>query len=98
MSKLYVAEEWISASGKVNIQSVNLVGTGRNWREPAKILGLSVPDFILKLREEYEAELKVFKNEEGKIMFIDYYWRDLAKARKYKNYINLIARNKNYKI
>ncbi len=48
MSILYKVSEWQSAIGEVHIQCEDLVGTGRNWSEPAKVLGISVVDLVKK--------------------------------------------------
>ena len=86
MSKLYVASEFKSVSGDIHIQCDDLVGTGRNWIEPARVLGIQPTELIMKLKTD------------GKINFIGYSWSNLADARRFKNYLNKIAREKNYMI
>lgn len=97
MSKLYKAGEWIDNGGMIHIQCDDLVGTGRNWIEPARILGIKPAEFVLKLKQEFNAEIHPYKKE-GKVSFIGYSWNNLADARRFKNLINKIAREKNYQI
>lgn len=95
---VYKATEWKSQSGVYHIQCDNLVGTGRNWNEPAKILGITNAEFVKKLVNTYGATIKPYRNVDGKLMWIGYSWKNLAKAREFKNLINKIAREKNYQI
>ena len=97
MSKLYVASEFKSVSGKIHIQCDDLVGTGRNWVEPARILGIQPTELVLKLKTEFKADITSYRKD-GKISFIGYSWSNLSDARRFKNYLNKIAREKNYKI
>lgn len=98
MSKVYKATEWKDLAGNIRIQCDDLVGTGRNWSEPAKILGMKPSDFLASLKEDYEATLVPYRNKEGKLTFVGYHWKSLQKARLFKNKLNKIAREKNYKI
>lgn len=97
MSKVYKASEWTDNGGMVHIQCDDLVGTGRNWVEPARILGLQPADFVIKLKQEFNADIQPYKKN-GKVTFIGYSWKSLADARRFKNLINKIAREKNYQI
>jgi hypothetical protein len=97
MSKLYVASEFKSVSGDIHIQCDDLVGTGRNWIEPARVLGIQPTELIMKLKTEYNAHITPYRKD-GKINFIGYSWSNLADARRFKNYLNKIAREKNYMI
>lgn len=94
---LYKSTEWISSSGKVHIQCEDLVGTGTNWITPSRILEMQVTDFILMLKNEYNANIVPYKKD-GKISFIGYSWDSLTEARKYKNMINRVAREKKFQI
>lgn len=97
MSKLYKATEFVSGSGSIHIQCDDLVGTGRNWVEPARILGIQPTELIVMLKTEYNAKVNPYRKD-GKISFIGYSWDDLAEARKFKNFLNKLAREKNYQI
>lgn len=84
--------EYEDALGKIHIQFDELVGTGLNWLAPARVLKMSIPDFIMSLKNDYEAELKVYKKEDGSVNFIGYQWSSLIMARKFKNHVNRVAR------
>ncbi|MEG0153162.1 MAG: hypothetical protein RR744_08305 [Cellulosilyticaceae bacterium] len=94
---LYKVSEYTSQTGRIYIQSEDLVGTGRNWTEGASILGIEISDFLSKIKREYSAELTPYRRD-GELIYVGFYWTDLAKARKYKNYINRCAREKSYQI
>ncbi len=97
MSKLYKATEFQGASGRFHIQCDDLVGTGRNWVEPARILGLQPTELIVKLKSEYGATITPYRKD-NKVNFIGYSWDNLSNARRFKNYINKVARETNYQI
>lgn len=94
---LYKASEYTSQTGRIYIQSEDLVGTGRNWTEGATILGIEISDFLLKIKKEFGAELTPYRKDD-KLIYVGFCWTDLTKARKYKNYINRCAREKSYQI
>ena len=95
---LYKIDEWTNATGEIRVQCNDLVGTGRNWDEPAKLLQIKKADFVRKLRLDYGAVLTVYRKSDGSINFIDYHWTDLRLARKFKNFINAESRKQKYQI
>lgn len=97
MSKLYKASEWVDLHGMVHVQCDDLVGTGRNWIEPARIMNIKPSEFVIKLREEFKAEITPYRKD-NKVLFIGYAWKSLTDARRFKNYINKLSREKDYKI
>lgn len=94
---LYKVSEWVDITGQVYIQCDDLVGTGRNWFEGSKVLGIDVADYISMLRNEYNANISAYRKD-GKLSFVGFSWDSLADARKYKNYINKVSREKGYQI
>lgn len=97
MSKLYKATDFTTIDGQTRVLCEDLIGTSRNWIEPARILGIQPTEFIMKLKNEFNANLNPYKTD-GKVAFIGYSWDNLAEARRFKNYINKIARETNYQI
>ena len=97
MSKLYKATDFTTIDGQTRVLCEDLIGTSRNWIEPARILGIQPTEFIMKLKNEFNANLNPYKTD-GKVVFIGYSWNSLAEARRFKNYINKIARETNYQI
>lgn len=96
MSTLYKCEEWQGSSGiwyceHTSTFPKNVV----KWVVPARILGLTSADFLRYLINEYQPDV-VYHNED--CSFVSWGWRNQAKMRKYKNHINRISREKNFKI
>lgn len=92
---LYKAQETKVAKGYI-VQCDDLVGTGRNWTEPAKILGMAQTDF-LKFVINKKGKLTPYRKD-GKISFVGYHWDNLADARAFKNLLNAQSRKQNYQI
>jgi hypothetical protein len=92
--KILKLTEYTDMVGFHHIQSDDLVGTGLNWIVPARVLSLDVPTFLMMLKKDYEAIITIYKNDDDSVKFVGFKWRDLAMARKYKNYVNRIAREK----
>ena len=94
---LYKAKDWADFSDRHHVQCDDLVGTGRNWIEPARIIGVTPTEFILMLKNSFDADIRPYRRD-GKITFIDYSWSRLQDARSFRNFINECAREKDYKI
>lgn len=94
MFKVYKMVEWQAASGVWYVNVPGKVGTAANaWWVPPRILDIPVNDYVLLLREEYGAEnIKYF--EDSNTLIFSFPTQLLA--RKYKNWINTKARNKNF--
>lgn len=97
MKKVYVASEFSTIEGVYHVQCNDLVGTGRNWIEPARILDITPSELVLMLKNNFNATLVPYKKD-GKIAWIGYYWTTLAEARKWKNFINAKARAEKHTI
>ena len=61
------------------------------------MLGIQPTELVIKLKTEYNANITPYRKD-GKISFIGYSWSNRADARRFKNYINKVAREKNYMI
>ncbi|MCF0124455.1 MAG: hypothetical protein HUJ68_01640 [Clostridia bacterium] len=95
---LYKASEFESQSGLTYVICNDLVGSGRNMFEPAKILDISLAEFAWLLKKDFDANVYSYRDEDGAVERIGYSWDTKQKAIKFKNYINKIARQKNYQI
>lgn len=74
----------------------DLIGQpGPHWHIPARILGITLEDFILLLKDKYDATIVSFNLENKFLLFS---WDNLNKARSYKNEINAQARKTKYQI
>lgn len=80
-----------------NVICNDLVGKGHHgyWNYPAIILGISLEEFVRRLVCEWGASLMLFTDSRGHLEWISYHWKDESKANKFKNAINLLAKQKN---
>lgn len=65
------------------------------WVLPARLLGISADEFLKWLINNYQPD-HIFHNED--CSFVGWGWSSQAKMRLYKNYINKVAREKNFLI
>lgn len=94
MAHVYKVAEWASAGGRkwyVNDTSDLAHGSG-NWWIPCRILGMAPTDFIMMLKETFNAS-NFFYCE--KTNLLSYSWEKKEDAVKYKNWINSMARKAN---
>lgn len=93
MAHIYNAEIWESY-GRYYVGDVSALSAGSNaWWHPVNIFNIKPTDFVLLLKNTYNATLVSYKCETNVLIF---YFTSLEAARKYKNYINKIARTKKY--
>lgn len=65
------------------------------WFVPARILGMAPAAYIKFVIDNFKPD-EFYTNKEKCLVFFS--WQSQAKCRAYKNYINRIAREKNYTI
>ena len=85
-------------TGVFKVQYDELVGTGKNWFMPAKVLGMDLISFLEMLKGKYEAEINFYYKPDRSISFIGYSWTSQSKMRAFKNYTNKVARDKKFTI
>lgn len=86
---IYKAEEWQSSCGKWYCEAVSLFGRGYTmWLLPVRLTKMSIEDFLTMIKNEYNAE--IFYKADGS--FVGWCWSKQSDMRKYKNWINNIAR------
>ena len=93
---LYRLEEWKGASGIWYCEHTS--SNPKNidkWVLPSRLLGMSADEFLKWLFEKYQPD-HIFHNED--CSFVGWGWTSQAKMRLYKNYINKVAREKNFLI
>lgn len=94
MSHLYKESIWQSATGRWYCADVEDLGHGSAyWWIPCRMLEISPTDFILLLKDKFNASNFSFNKEKN---FLNYSWEKEADARKYKNWINAEARKRNF--
>lgn len=90
---LYKVTEW-ECSGKWHCNDVNnFTGDGCQWYTPARLLGISLEDYILKLVNEFGCDNIHYSAEKNVLIFC---WSEYSKCHKYVLWINRMARNGNW--
>ena len=93
---LYKLSEWQGASGFWYCNCIDSLTTNAvKWYAPARILSISPAEFVKLVIGKFGADVVSYNQESG---FFHYAWTSQEKMRIYKNYINRIAREKNFQI
>lgn len=93
---LYECKEWQGTSGVWYCEhTASFPRDVQKWIVPARILQVTPADFIQLLIDEFEPD-KIYHNED--CSFVGWGWTSQAKMRKYKNWINQKARERNFQI
>lgn len=101
MAKLYKISSFQSDSGKYHVICSDQIGkVGNAWYFPARVLGISIPDFILLLKDKYNANLVGWTNSENssKPLFLYYNWTSQKDVHKFVLDVNKEARMKKFLI
>jgi len=93
MTHIYNAEVWES-NGRYYVGDVSALSAGSNkwWYQP-RIFQLSPVEFVKLMIEKYNATIVGYRNETAVLIF---YFTSLVEARKYKNDLNKLARDRKY--
>jgi hypothetical protein len=93
---VYKLVEWEGGSGLWYCEHTSSYPEGiQKWVLPARLLGMTVDEFLRWLIDTYKPD-RVYHNED--CSFVGWAWKDQSMMRKYKNYINKVAREKNFLI
>lgn len=96
MSHLYRAEEW-ELNGHWYCNDVKELNRAKSiasfWWTPARILNIPLIDYIQLLIKDFNVSHISYNEEKDVLVF---WWNKQTDMRRYKNYINKIARNKNF--
>lgn len=96
MAHLYHVEQWESPSGRFLCNDVkDLGGISGKWWVPARMLGLSLTDYILLLKDNFNADIESYYEPTDVLLFS---WKKKEDCHKYVLYINSIARKKNFQV
>lgn len=94
MAHVYKATEWQSGLSTWYVADVQELGTSSGyWWIPLKILGLNPVDFVKLLKNDFNIKHASYSKEYNMLTFS---FGSLEDARRYKNYINRKAREKNF--
>ena len=93
---IYRLEEWQGASGIWYCEHTSSYPEGvQKWILPARLLDMTADVFLQWLIDNYKPDHIC---HDDSCSFVNWGWSDQSQMRKYKNYINKIAREKNFKI
>lgn len=88
--------EWQSSSGLWYCNDTSdLAGIAGKWWVPARMLGLSLTDYILLLKDQFNATI-VSYNPDTDILI--YHWKKYADCHRFLLWINSVARKAKYMV
>ena len=94
MSHLYVTSEWQGASGRWYVNDVtDLISVACKWWAPVRLLDITPVEYVLMLKNDFKARGFQYTKESNVLIFS---FDTQADARKYKNFINKKAREKQF--
>ena len=77
---IIVTKEWYSASGKSYCNQPDLLKYENAFRAFEFIWGMSTIEFMLFVTENYNADITLYKHEDGSIKFYTISFKDYAKS------------------
>lgn len=93
MSHLYTCTTWTSPTGKEHCGDLSDLGNNSNaWWIPCNILGMKPVDFVLLLKDSFNASDFSYNIESNVLM---YSWEKKEDAVRFKNWINSMAKKAN---
>ena len=94
MAHLYRCQEWQSPTGKWNCNDVqDLAGISGKWWVPARMLNLSLTDYILLLKNKFNATIVKYNKE---IDFLNFHWESYTDCHRYVLWINAESRKRQF--
>lgn len=95
----YIASEWQIGAKWYVADVSDLANDSAAWWIPARLLNLSLEDYITLLTEKYNATIDKWypDSNDGKSLLI-FSWKNYSDAHKYKLDMNRIARNQKWTI
>ncbi len=95
MTHILKVSEWESAAGWIVADVTCLAACSSDWGWIPSMLNLSITDYIYLLYNKYN--VRYIKYFPGSNM-LHFTFSSLSDARKFKNYVNKVAREKNFLI
>ncbi len=93
MAHIYKCSVWQSTSGKWHCNDIEDLANGSGyWWIPCRILGMAPTDFILLLKDNFNASNFSYDTKSNVLL---YSWEKQEDAKKYCNWINKMARKAN---
>ena len=96
MAHLYKTSTWQGSSGKWYCNDItDLSGCSAKWWVPARILGMKLSDYILLLKDIFNANICKYNSNTDVLLF---FWDNQSDANKYKLWINDKAKKANFMV
>jgi hypothetical protein len=94
MKKLYKVNEWEDGTGKWRCNDTqDLSSVACKWWVPARILNISLTDYILLLKNNFKANIEGYYEPTDILTFS---WENYASCHKYVLFINAAAKKANF--
>ena len=94
MAHVYKVSQWQGASGRWYCNDVaDLAGPSAKWYTPARMLGISLCDYVLLLKDKFNASGFKYNEEKDVLIFS---WEKESDAHRYLLWINKMARKANF--
>jgi hypothetical protein len=93
MAHLYKVSNWQSASKWYCNDTADLAGIAGKWWVPARMLGMSLTDYILLLKDQFHANIVSYNSITDVLIFN---WESYSEMHKYELWINSMARKANF--
>ena len=96
MAHLYKTTIWQGSSGRWYCNDVtDLAGPSAKWWVPARMLGMKLTDYILLLKDSFNANIHEYNADTDVLIFS---WDNQSDANKYKLWINSKAKKANFMV
>lgn len=94
MSHILKYSEWQSPSGVWYCNDTSdLAGLSSKWWIPARMLGISLTDYILLLKDEFNATIVKYNSDTDILI---YHWKNYADCHRFLLWINRMSKKANF--
>ena len=96
MAHLYKVEDWQGGSGKWYCNDIHdLTGSSAKWWAAARLLNISLTDYILLLKNDFNATIGKYNRETD---YLHIQWDNYTDCHRYVLFINKKAREKHFMV
>ena len=96
MAILYKVSEWQGGSGYWYCNNIqNLAGPTAKWWAAARLLNISLTDYILLLKNDFNATIGKYNRDTD---YLAISWKNYSDCHRYVLFINKKAREKNFMV
>lgn len=96
MVHLFKMTEWQGSSGRWYCNDItDLAGPSAKWWAPARVLNISLTDYIMLLRDTYNATVVKYNPEKD---VLSVYWDKQTDVHRFVLYVNKEAKRKNFMV